>query len=129
MPFKNKDKEKVVLFKKNGTEIEIKDLQKSDNKLIDKEQDKQFTVTERPVILKNGKKTSNCYIADDDTGATVSVQKDQSLLSLKTTPNLMQNVMDTEILNKAFKLKPERKMLVGMFALGIVAGFFMGIII
>jgi hypothetical protein len=89
---------------------------------------KQYTVTEAQVIYENlkGKKTL-AYIVDMQSGSTVALQKGGSITTAKTNPTLINNVVDSRIIQDAFNLRPSRGVIVVAVLIGIAAGIFIGL--
>lgn len=124
--FSKGNKIKALVLKNNCTAIEIKDLTKKGNTISDPNMDAEYTATESPLQFHNGKKSGQAYVIDEDSGATLSLKKDDSVLNLKTNPQLMGNVMGGKVLEKAFQMKPERKTLFAVLFVGVILGFFIG---
>ncbi len=89
---------------------------------------KQFTITESQVLYEDLKgKKSLAYVVDMDSGSTVALQKGGSITTAKTNPNLINNVVDSRIIQDAFNLRPSRGVVVIAVLIGIAAGIFIGL--
>lgn len=103
-------------------------LSQDGNMLKDTMPGKQYTITEAQVIYEDikGKKTL-AYVVDMDLGSTVALQKGSATLIAKTNPNMINNVVDSRIIQDAFNLRPSRGVIVVAVLIGIAAGIFIGL--
>ena len=80
-----------------------------------------------PIPTREGNSIKQVYHFDEETGAGVEFQKDSSLITLRTNPDILHNVIDTNLLAQLFGIEPSIKMVVMGFAIGfLLAGTIFG---
>ena len=108
-------------------------LVKQEQVLIDKNENRKFLIIAPPQIVFNyGKnKSSRVYVCDGDKGVTVFMNfiRDKQLVELKTDANMLSNILDTAILSRLSKIKPDQKLLMFAAGFGVFIGWVLGHII
>lgn len=80
-----------------------------------------------PIPTREGNSIKQVYHFDEETGAGVEFQKDSSLITLRTNPDILHNIIDTNLLAQLFGIEPSIKMVVMGFAIGfLLAGTIFG---
>lgn len=80
-----------------------------------------------PIPTREGNSVKQVYHFDEETGAGLEFQKDASLLTLRTNPDLLHQVIDTNLLAQLFGIEPSIKMVVMGFVIGfLLAGTIFG---
>jgi len=103
-------------------------LTKNGNMLEDPMTNKKVTINTGQVLIKEKKKIKIGYIVDIDKGCTVTLKKDGDLVTVKTTPELIANVIDSRLIQDAFAIRPHRGVLIAVFLVAGAIGFFMGLL-
>jgi hypothetical protein len=120
------DKAYALVLSPTLKEAEIKTVKRETNALIEDLGDRQYAVSSlRTINIKIGKKTYSCYLADALKGVTCDLSRDESVLNLRTYPELASSVWDSRLLQWGFRLQPNNRMVAVAFILGgLLFGFF-----
>ncbi len=103
------------------------DLEKDGNILKDSMAGNQFPIATGTVDFQPLKgKPRRAYLVDMEKGCTVSLQKGGSVLDLKTSPQLINNVIDSDILKNAFAIKTGKAQLFVAFLVALAMGYIIG---
>ena len=80
-----------------------------------------------PIPTREGNRVVQVYHFDEETAAGVQFTKDGTLLSLRTNPDILHQVLDTNLLAQLFGVEPSIKMVLMGFAIGfLLAGTIFG---
>lgn len=80
-----------------------------------------------PIPTREGNQVKQVYHFDEETGAGIDFAKDQSLITLRTNPDLLHQIIDTGLLAQVFGIEPSIKMVVMGFVIGfLLAGTIFG---
>ena len=80
-----------------------------------------------PIPTREGNRVVQVYHFDEETGAGVQFTKDSTLLSLRTNPDILHQVLDTNLLAQLFGVEPSIKMVLMGFIIGfLLAGTVFG---
>jgi hypothetical protein len=121
------EKVEVVIVDKEGEEfIETKAV-KDGNLIIDPFLGRSYAIATKPVKWIKGRRTKLKYFLDADKGCTIGIEKDDELLKLKTNPDLIGKVIDSRLIQQAFAIKPEMRIVLIAFIIGIAIGWFVGL--
>ncbi len=104
------------------------DLVKDGDLLKNDTANKKYTVATSPVTfidLKGKERTG--YVVDIDKGCTVTLEKSESVTTLKTNPTLISNIMDSGLIREAFALRPHRGILIAVSLISIGFGIVIGL--
>jgi len=136
--------EEAIILKDNYWEI--KKLKKFGNLLIDKMSGKAYAVDGNKITIKKGKKAKTYYLLDEEKGVsiapeivrainegdelkvkpnTVRIERDETIIKLKTNPELIYQAIEGGLLLKLFRIKPT----MGQVVAGIILGLIIGVII
>ncbi len=109
---------------------ELLKLRKTEDLIIDKTEDRSFTVSAGPALeIINKNKNIDCYILDAHKGCTVDLSFDEnkSLLEMKTNPETSYDLIDGHLISQFVDLKPDWKQSAGMGFLAGILGFMFGL--
>lgn len=121
------EKVDVVIVDKDGEEfIETKAV-KDGNLIIDPFLGRAYPIVTKPKRWVKGRKTKLKYWLDADKGCTVDIVKDEDLLKLSTNPDLIGKVIDSRLIQQAFAIRPEMRIVLIAFIIGIGLGWFIGL--
>jgi hypothetical protein len=99
---------------------ELLKLRKTEDLIIDKKEDRSFTVSTGPALeIINKNKNIDCYVLDAHKGCTVDLdfKGNESILEMKTNPETTYDLIDGHLISQFVDLKPDWKQSAGM-ALG-----------
>ena len=103
-------------------------LRKTEYLIIDKNEDRSFTVSTGPALeIINKNKNIDCYVLDAHTGCTVDLNfiGDKEILEMKTNPETTYDLIDGHLISQFVDLKPDWKQSAGMaFFAGVMAFMF-----
>ncbi len=88
---------------------------------------KQVIIDTSPIKIITGKKEHQGYVCDMDKGVTVDLQKAGSMISVKTNPEMISNILDGRLIQDAFGIRPYRGMLLAVFLVALAMGFIFGL--
>ena len=118
----------VLVVDKGCTEITETRARKDGNVIIDPFLGKQYPVVTKPVEFRRGGKTEKMYILDAEKGCTVELSRGKELLELKTNPDLIGKVVDSRLIQQAFSIKPETRIILVALIIGLGIGWFIGLL-
>lgn len=80
-----------------------------------------------PIPTREGNQVKQVYHFDEETGAGIDFVKDKSLVTLRTNPDLLHQIIDGNLLAKVFGIEPSIQMIVMGFVIGfLLAGTIFG---
>lgn len=80
-----------------------------------------------PIPVREGSKITQVYHFDEETGAGLRFEKGTDVVSLRTNPDMLHQVLDTNLLAQLFGVEPSFKMVLMGFIIGfLLAGTVFG---
>jgi len=117
-----------MLVTPGETTAELLKLRKEEDIIVDRDQDRIFTVSCGPALrIENKKETLDCYIVDAHKGCTVyaEYQHTKDMLAMYTNPETTYDLIDQHFVSQIVDLKPDWKQSAGMaFGSGLLAFMF-----
>ena len=122
---------------------EIRKLKRIGDLLVDKMSGKIYTAKANKISIKKGKRKKDYYLIDPEKGVAlnleilrelkngkpplnqVRIEKDETIMKLKTNPELVYQAIEGGLLLKLLKIKPT----IGQIVAGIILGLVIGIIV
>ena len=124
---------------------EIRKLKRIGDLLVDKMSGKIYTAKANKISIKKGKRKKDYYLIDPEKGValnleilrelkngkplnqvnSVRIEKDETIMKLKTNPELVYQAIEGGLLLKLLKIKPT----IGQIVAGIILGLVIGIIV
>jgi hypothetical protein len=123
MGLRRGEKKKVILVRDGGFEWNTRKLTKDGCIYRDTLTGKTYGLNGK-MIKFDGKFMP---ILDEETGATLEPEIDESVLKLKTNPDLLGRVIDPVILQNAFRIKPEIRTILIALIFGLFIGWLIGL--
>ena len=111
-------KKNAILIDHDGVEWKETKLKRIGNSYIDTLTGKTYPMNGKPIIF-NGKIT---YLLDAKKGVVLEPEIDEGVLKLKTNPELITTILEPEILQRAFKFKPNMRTVIAAFFVGLFVG-------
>lgn len=139
--------EEVIILKDNN-HWEIKKLKRFGSLLIDKMTGKAYAVDgSNKIRIYKGKKAKTYYLLDEEKGVSIApeivrainegdefnvkpnpvrIEKDETVIKLKTNPELIYQAIEGGLLLKLFRIKPTMGQVVAGIILGLIIGAIIG---
>jgi len=139
--------EEAIILKDNNV-WEIRKLKRLGNLLIDRMSGKAYAVDGNKITIKKGMKSKSYYLIDEEKGVSVAteilkaiekgndeieiegnpvrIEKDETIIKLKTNPELIYQAIEGGLLLKLLRIKPTMGQVVAGVVLGMIIGFFVG---
>ena len=118
----------VLIVDKGCTEITETKARKDGNVIIDPFLGRQYPIVSKPVDFRKGRRSKKVYILDAEKGCTVELERNKELLNLKTNPDLIGKVIDSRLIQQAFSIKPEMRVILVALIIGLGIGWFIGLL-
>jgi len=139
--------EEAIILKDNNV-WEIRKLKRFGNLLIDRMNGKAYAVDGNKITIKKGMKSKSYYLIDEEKGVSLAaeilramergddelkvnppsirIEKDETVIKLKTNPELTYQLIEGGLLLKLLRIKPTMSQVVAGIILGMIIGFFVG---
>jgi|GEM_PF-2210541 hypothetical protein len=124
--FRRGEKIDIIAFDNGLKEVVIGKVTKDGNMLVDGLIGRHYTIATKPIILKDGKKRKIAYLVDSEKGCTVEVERDDSVLKLKTNPDLVGKIIDSRLIQQAFSIRVETRQIIASLIIGVILGWIVG---
>lgn len=126
--FKRSETIEACIWNTNATEARRCKLTLTGEVARDLKTDRTYNRAGRiPIPTREGGSIKQVYHFDEETGAGVKFKKDENLITLQTNPDILHNVIDTNLLAQVFGIEASIKMVVMGFAIGfLLAGTIFG---
>lgn len=126
--FKRAETIEACIWNTNATETRRCKLTLTGEVARDLKTDRTYNRAGRiPIPTREGGSIKQVYHFDEETGGGVEFQKAGGLLTLQTDPDVLHNVIDTNLLAQIFGIEASIKMVVMGFAIGfLLAGTIFG---
>lgn len=126
--FKRAETIEACIWNTNATEARRCKLTLTGEVARDLKTDRTYNRAGRiPIPTREGGSIKQVYHFDEETGAGVEFKKDENLITLQTNPDILHNVIDTNLLAQVFGIEASIKMVVMGFAIGfLLAGTIFG---
>ncbi|MDD2637163.1 MAG: hypothetical protein PHW82_16870 [Bacteroidales bacterium] len=122
----------AIIWDKNATEARRCKLSLTGEIARDIKTDRTYNRAAcTPIPLREGSAFSNVsqvYHFDEETGAGIRFEKGNDLITLRTNPDTLHQVLDTTLLAQLFGVEPSFKMILMGFVIGfLLAGTVFGL--
>lgn len=118
MGLRKGESQKVIMVGDRGKKFKETKLMKVGESLIDHMNGRTFMKLTKTVNW-NGE---NIPLVSEDKGVSVEPEIDGDILKLKTNPSLLNVILEPQIIQNAFKIKPDMKKVLIAFVFGFILG-------
>jgi|GEM_PF-7126637 len=120
--------ERVIAVSKDGSEWELKKLSNDGGGMyVDKLNNEYYPYGEGTIWIKSKIKPGKYKLFHEETGVSLIPKVSREVYELGVNPKLLSRVVDSYILQQAFRLKPSIKAILAAFAFGVILGLMFGI--
>lgn len=118
----------AIIWDKNATEARRCKLSLTGEIARDIKTDRTYNRAAcTPIPMRDGSRITQVYHFDEETGAGIHFEKSADLMTLRTNPDMLHQILDTSLLAQLFGVEPSFKMVLMGFIIGfLLAGTLFG---
>lgn len=114
----------------DGKQIRLGDMVRDGNVIIDKIKNKEYSIVSESIDAIIPKKIvrgiKRIYLLDAQSGTTVSLDRDDDIVKIRTNARLNSTVIQSRLLQQFFSFKPDSLQTIIMAVLMLIIGFLAG---